>query len=549
MRGARWAVIVLALLPSFANAAPEGSSADKRMLLFRTAIGRDNCSQARDVTESMKADFPDDSGVNHMLAQVLACEGKWPEAFVPMMAAKAVGVDVAEVEGKILAQVALVDVTVTVDGKESDVPLPVVARTAAASWAGVSLGAGRFVFAVPDGEVGFALTSEQLPYDGKVAARSYPSGQRHAVSLALASVRTVSLKLPEGLSPAVTVTANGVELEDAAREVRIDGDVGREVHFVATWKTPQDTLLTVQWDGDASTPVAPWAHIVRNRDGRIADMGLHRPEETSVVVEVSGDQGETDRVEIKVGDKWLQEVSLQGKKSRPVVQVGLEGEWLGDDFTYSAVRREEVAVVDPWDGEEYYTDDYTFYDTTPLLTTSNGAAYPAVRLYAHKRLNKSRLDLGGYLRTRGLYSVGSSEPDDYVVHYQAEGVVFARRGYSGLTAVEGGLSYVVTGVAHANLHFDVSPKVFLGPYAGVRKSWVGKSITPSVDTRLILPLIFDSDAHSSLTGGSYGGLEVEGSLKFKDSPVSIRVATRSVSVLFLETPSNEYVRLGLDWSL
>ena len=526
MRGARWAVIALALMPAVANAAPEGASADKRMLLYRTAIGRDNCPQARDVTESMLKDFPDDGNVKLMLAQVLACEGKWPEAFVPMMAAKAAGADVAEVEAKILAQVALVDVTVTVDGKASDVALPVVVRTADASWGGVSLGAGQFVFAVPERDVRFSLDDERLPFNGSVAEHTYGRGQRHAVTLALGSVRTVSLVRPAGLG-AVTVSANGVVLEDAAREVRVDGDVGREVHFVATWKTPQDTLLTAQWDGDASTPVAPWAHIVRNRDGRIADMGLHRPDETSVVVDVLGAQGETDRVEINKGEKWLQEVSLLGKKPPPVVQVGLEGEWLASNL-------------------EYGSQEFGYPSVATSLSTDNGALSPAFRLYGHKHLPDASVDVGGYMRMMAVHSTGV-ERRNSVINYNVEGVIFVRGRVDGAVSFEGGLSSVIEGVAWATRYVDTTPGAGLGPYAGLRTSGRMGSVMGTVDVRLISPRLFVDNRLDPLDGGPSRALEVEGAIRLPRSPISVRIATRSVDAL-LAVFYPEHLRAGLDWS-
>jgi hypothetical protein len=545
MRRFTASLLALALLPTVALAAPEGASADKRMLIFRTAIGRDNCPQAREVAESMSKDFPEDGNVKLMLAQVLACEGKWAEAFVPMMAAKTAGVDVTAEEAKILAQVALVDVTVTVDGKESDVALPVVARTGNTSWGGVSLGSGRFVFAVPDGEVGFSLTSDRLPYNGKVAAQTYPMGQRHTVSFELERARTVSLTRPAGLGPSVTVRANGIDLEDTPREIRVEGGPGREVHFVATWKTPQDNEVTAEWDGDAASNRGPWAHIVRDQERRIVDLGLHGPDSPSVDLSVVDVDGESMRITVERGDAWLSEVALEDSKPKATVQVGLEVEMSADA------------------GRRYGWSEF-FEDEPVAVVEPAGQFRPTLRVLAQSRIQgMPRLTVGGILRLRMLgvtdswWATGGEGVLGEYSYFNGEFNGFARWPLATWVSVEGGLAGQVTGLAHANVPADTTPVVEAGATAGVRLTGKRRTLTPTLDVRATKYLasnvgptlspygdltveVYDRDNEEFVNETRRGlgdpvgypsWLEVEGSLRLRSAPVTVRVGLRGTTPL------------------
>lgn len=280
MRHVLCAALALVALPSLAHAAPDGTSAEKRMLLHRTAIERDNCPQARAVLQTMESDFRDDPIVRRMLAETQACEGKWFEAFATMMAAKASGVDISEVETKVAAHVALVDVTVSLDGAVPAVSLGMSARVEGASWPGVATGPGRYLIAVPARSVRVAADDAAM-YVGAAEERVYPVGTRTPVTLALRSVPTILLARPAGLDRSIVVTVNGKVLADVATPVH--KVVGSEdtLQVVATWAAPTGTTLTKAWTAAAGDSLSPWAHVLRSAYGQVVDAGLHAPSEAS----------------------------------------------------------------------------------------------------------------------------------------------------------------------------------------------------------------------------------------------------------------------------
>ena len=329
MRRLRWGLFTLACVPTLALATPEGASADKRMLLFRTAIGRANCPQARDVAQSMLIDFPEDAGVRLLIAQVLACEGKWVEAYTPMMAAKAAGLEVAEVAAKILANVAIVEVTVTVDGAvatENELE-PELASVATLPIL-LSPGTFRFVLGAGALQTKAPLTLQLPPKSGRlergpaVEVGCARVGELCRATLALERVPTVALRRPEGLDGRIVL-----RLAEDDREVMAETPIvlpAGKVTFVASWLAPGtwDTGVTkstasVRWQqemGPSSSIQPPWAFALRGTDDRLLLARLVAGDAPRVVLD--GESLVVDGVKVRLrgaverGDKGPQDVTV-----------------------------------------------------------------------------------------------------------------------------------------------------------------------------------------------------------------------------------------------
>ncbi len=326
MRGLFGKVLALAMLPGLALAAPAGASADKRMLLFRTAIGRDNCPQAREVAASMLADFEDEPAVKLMQAQVLACEGKWVDAFVPMMAAKTAGLEVAEVETKVLAQVAIVDVVVSLDGTTTSRPdLAPSLETVSAKPFPMGQGRYRFVIA-PVGQTKVFVASLptnalRLEQGGPVNIEGVEIGHEVTAMLSLHTVPTVNLTRPKSLDPAIQLRLVGGALLQPDVFVVLPAGT---LKFHAEWLPAGDwargvptTVPSVDWEQEmapGSTVDPPWAFIVRGNDERMLMARLVAGDTPRVVLD--GESLVVDGVKVRLrgaverGDKGPQDVTV-----------------------------------------------------------------------------------------------------------------------------------------------------------------------------------------------------------------------------------------------